>query len=181
MVRQEVLKAYKDNNYDYFSRAEDDNEKIFFEKAKASQHEVDHQITQVFRLKNGKDEKMYYQETIRSKDYLNNPIDHSRVVGKYEMPNFITRLDPQTGKALPVEVNGHTTIYDLDFDKKRLDQLVKEGSINENTNFVLITLGRRYGGFAYEEFVSNTFQELNDLGKYGTTKPNTKDREGKKQ
>lgn len=181
MVHPEVLKAYKENDFPYFSRAEDDNEKVFWEKAKASQHEVEHIITQVFRLKVGTDEKMYYQETLRSKDYLNNPIDHSRTVGKYDKPQFVKKLDPQSGKALPTEVNGTKTIYELDFDKKRLDQLIKDGAINENTNFVLITLGRRYGGFAYEEFSTNTFQELFNIGKYGVANPTPKDREGKKK
>ena len=173
MVHPEVLKAYKTNEYPYFTRAEDDNEKVFFEKAKASQHEVDHQVTQVFRLLHGGKEKMYYQETLKSKDYLNNPIDHSRTVGKYSMPNFVKRLDPQSGKALPTEINGTETIYDLDFDKKRLEQLVKEGKINEHTNFIIITLGRRYGGFSYEEFIEHTLQELHTIGRFGTTNPQT--------
>lgn len=179
MVHPEVLKAYKDANYEYWERAEDKNEEVFFEKAKASQHEIEHQITQVFRLKVGTEEKMYYQEILRSKDYLNNPIDHNRTVGKYDLPVFIKRIDPNTGKALPTEVSEHKTVYELDFDKKRLDLEVKRGTINEKTNFVLITLGRRYGGFAYEEFANSTFQELYDLGKYGAIRPTFKDREKK--
>ena len=140
MVHEKVLEAYKKNNYDYYTRAEDDREKIFFEQAEASKNEIDHQINQVFRLRKGNKEKMYYQETLRSKDYLGNAIDHSRTVGKYKMPQFVNRLDPQSGKPLPVEISGHDEVYDLDFDVKRLEHLVKQGSINEETNFDFLSL-----------------------------------------
>ena len=172
-MNPEVKAKYDEAGFDYFENAGDINEKAFFEKVKIAKKPVIHKLTKIVRIKRKDNEHVYYHETLQSRDFLNNRIDHSRVTGKHEDPEFVTTVDPRTNLPRATEISHTTTIYEFPWTTNILDEwLNQEGfELDDNATFMVIDGSRRYGGFTYEQFTTESFTDLVTIGMYGTRSP----------
>lgn len=168
-----VKQKYQDANFDYFPNANDNNEEAFFQKTKIAKKPVTHYIIKVVRVKVRGKEHVYYHETLRSRDFLNNPIDHTRVIGKYEDPQFVTNVDPRTNTPRQADIQGFDTVYEFPWTPNIIDQwLSQEGfELDDGCGYILIDGGRKYGGYTYDQFCNESYDNLVTLGKFGTLKP----------
>ncbi len=168
-----VKQKYEEANFDYFQNANDRNEEAFFTSTKISKKPIKHQIIKVVRTKTGNQEHVYYHETLRSRDYLDSPIDHTRVVGKYEDPQFIMNIDPSTRQPRPSQIQGFETVYEFAWTPNIIDQWEsQEGfELDDGCGFIVKHGGKTYGGYSRDQFSTETFDNLVTLGKFGTLEP----------
>jgi hypothetical protein len=168
-----VKQKYEEAEFDYFKNANDRNEEVFFEQTAIAKKPIKHYIIKVVRTKIGKDEHVYYHETLRSKDYLDNLIDHTHVIGKYEDPQFISSVDPQTRKPRQTEVHGFETKYEISWTPNIIDQWEAQDNfeLDENIGYIVKQGGKTYGGYTRDQFCTETFDNLVTLGKFGTLEP----------
>ena len=149
------------------------NEDVFFEKVKDSKKPVIHKLIKIVRTRIRGKEHVYYHETLKSYDFLNNPINHTRVMGKYEDPQFITHIDEKTRRPKVSEIAGFETVHEWPWTPNIIDQwLSQEGfELDDICGFMVKDGGRTYGGFGQEQFCIETYDNLVTLGKYGTLSP----------
>ncbi len=164
-----VIKKYQDAGLDIYERASDANEAAFWDQVKTSGKPVKKEITKIVRLRKGKEEKFYYHEELKSRDHLGNKIHCYHVVGTYKDPEFTTRVDAKTGKAVITEVEEETEVYEYKWPEQWTNEL--EELITETVDLLVVTPSRKYGGFSFEDFKEQSFDNLVTLGKYGTLNP----------
>lgn len=164
MVHPEIIRLYRENNCEYWETANDANETSFFQQAAAAKKAVKHIITAVYRLRRGKKDYVFYHETLKSFNPKGAVIHHSRTIGKYNLPIFTRTIYGDAGESRP-EIESHQEVYELEFKdwSKELDE-----QLTDDTGFVLITPQRKYGGFSREDFFKRSFEELEQIGRYGT-------------
>jgi hypothetical protein len=172
-LNKEVQQKYEEAGFDYFENATDLNEKAFFEKTKLSKKPITHKLVKIVRIRNKDGEHVYYHETLISKDFLNNRIDHSRVMGRYEDPDFVSTVDPRTNLPRATEISSTSLVYQYSWTPNIVDQwLSQEGfELDDNATYMVIDGGRKYGGFTYEQFCNETFDNLVTIGRFGTLEP----------
>lgn len=174
-MNKELLQKYKDADFEYNIdlHPNDKNEAVFFEKVKVAKKPVIHNIHKVVRIKTASGEHVYYHETLKSRDYLDNLIDHSRVVGKYEDPQFTSSVDPSTRQPRVTEIQGFETKYEITWTPNIIDVwLSQEGfQLDDDCGFVIKQGGKTYGGYTYDQFCNSSYEDLVTLGKYGTLSP----------
>ena len=169
-MHPEVLKKYKENDFEIaLERAEDINGKNFFDQAKQSKAEIKHEITKIMRIRKSRKEYFYYGEALKSRNYLGNPIHLYRTIGKYDDPIFRSQVDPSTGNKMAVEIESTETVYEFEWPKQWTDEL--EEKVTESVDLLIITPGRKYGGFTFSDFKEKSFDELVTIGKFGTSNP----------
>ena len=81
--------------------------------AKDAKKPVKHLITQVYRLKRGIKEYIFYQETLKSFNAKGARIDHSRTIGKYQKPIFTKSIFGDIGE-FRSEIEGFEEVYELE-------------------------------------------------------------------
>ena len=168
-MHPEVIKKYKENDFDIgLERAEDVNEKNFLDQAKAAKQPIKHEIMKIVRGRNGKEEYFYYGEELTSFNYLGNKIMHYRTVGKYEDPQFRFQINEQ-GNKVATEIESHETVYEYKWPEQWTDEL--EELVSDKVDLLLITPGRKYGGFSFDQFKQYDYDQLKTLGTFGTLNP----------
>ncbi len=89
-----VREAYKDTGDLFFpfeDNAEFNNEKRIFIISNGSKIPIKHKIVSIYRKKEGEKEYCFFIEHLMLKDYFQNPIDHTRTVGRYQYPNIVSQ------------------------------------------------------------------------------------------
>jgi hypothetical protein len=168
-MHPEVIKKYKQNNYEVaLERAEDVNERTFWEQVKESKQPVKREIMQISRVKQGKQEYFTYQEEVTSKDSLGNEIHCYRSVGKYEDPSFRYNIN-QNGQRMASEILRTETVYEYKWPGDWTPEL--EELVTEDPSLTLITQSRHYGGFTFEQFKEDSYDDLVTFGRFGTKNP----------
>lgn len=165
MVHPSVLAAYREASCEYWESANDTNETGFFTMAKQAKKPIKHLITQVYRLRRGKKEYVFYHETLHSFNAKGGKIDHSRTIGKYQKPTFTKIIVGDAGESRS-EIESHTEVYELEFPKDWTKELDEQ--LTDDAGFVLITAQRKYSGFSRDDFFKRSFEELEQIGRYGT-------------
>lgn len=168
-MHPEVIKKYKENGFEIaLERAEDINETNFLEQVKASKQPVKREITKIIRVRKAGQEHFYYGEELTSFNYLGNKIQHYHTVGKYEDPVFRFHVNDQ-GKKVATEIESHETVYEYNWPNAWSDEL--ESLVSETVDLLIITPGRKYGGFTYPQFKESSFDDLVTFGRFGTLNP----------
>jgi hypothetical protein len=166
-VHPEVIKKYQENNFEVgLESASDANEKAFFDQVTAAKQTVKKQIVKIIRLKKEGTEYFYWHEELTSKNYLGNKIHCYRVQGKYEDPEFNRQINPKTGTPMAVEIESTETKYEYKWPSDWTPEL--EELVSESVDLLVVTLGRKYGGFNFQDFKDKSFDDLVTFGKYGT-------------
>ena len=170
-----VKQKYEEANFDMPPNevANSNNEEAFAAKVKIAKKPVTHKIIKVVRTRIKNKEYVYYQETLQSRDFLNNFIDHTHTVGKYEDPEFVTQIDPKTNTPRATEIQGFTTVYEFPWVPNIVDQwLTQDGfELDDICGFMVKDGGRTYGGYPQDQFCNESYDNLVTLGKYGTLNP----------
>jgi hypothetical protein len=150
--------------------ASDQNEKRFFDQVKKAGNPIKREIQTLVRIKNGKDEHFYYHETLRSTDSIGNEIHHYRVVGKYDDETYEMMINPNTGEKMVNGIQRKETVYEFKWPDDFTEEL--EDLVLDKCDLLLITRhGRHYGGFTWEQFTEESFEDLETIGRYGTKNP----------
>ena len=170
-MHPEVVKKYVENNFQdqIFESASDANEKAFFDQVAASKQPVKKEIVKLVRLKKAGEEYFYWHEELTSRNYLKNKIHCYRVVGHYKMPEFNQIYNPKTGTPMVTEIESETDVYEFKWPSDWKPEL--EELISETVDLLVITTGRKYGGFNFQDFKDRSFDDLIMYGKYGTFNP----------
>ena len=155
--------------------ASDANETRFLAEAKGP---IKREIVKIIRLKKGGQEYFYWHEEQKSRDYLGNETHFYKVDGMYKDPEF-RRERGSNGQPKAVEIAGQTDVYEYKWPQDWKPEL--EDLVSESVDLLVSTLGRKYGGFSFQDFKDRTFDELVTLGKYGTLSPQGIEREKKRQ
>lgn len=180
-----VLKAYKDKDamqlYHQLQLGspEIDNENRIFTASKASGSPIRHKITGLYRKKIGNKEYIVFHEHLATFDYFKNPVDHSRFVGKVEVPVIVRRfgINPATirnnqQQVTPTEqaaeIEGHDTVYEYEFEaaKPQLVKWYKTGVIDDYTKLYAWD-DVKYTVRKFDDFVRLPFDDLILLARVG--------------
>lgn len=180
-----IIKAFKDADamslfVEKDIRSEFVNERRIFDVSNESKKPVKHKIQGIYRRKSsGGKEYIYFHEFLATADYWNNPVQWTRLVGKFDLPEIVQRygLNPnsitneqQKPTALPAEIQSVDTVYEFEFEsiKNQLKEWYKKGIIDENTHFYVEVDGRKYGNkhLSFEQFISLPIEDLVLLANY---------------
>jgi len=180
-----VLKAYKDADaMELFQEPqigspEIDNEARVFAASKASGSPLRHKITGLYRKRVGNKEYVVFHEHMATFDYFKNPVDHSRLLGKVEVPIIVKhfainpsnirsnqqQIEPSEQAA---EIQGHETVYEYEFEASK-PQLLKwrqTGVIDEYTRLYAWD-EVKYSVGKFEDFMRLPFDDLILLARVG--------------
>jgi hypothetical protein len=181
----ELVKTYEDAKATYMwvdkdMRPEYVNEARIFAAARASKKPIKHNIFSLYRNRIGSKEYCYFFDLMVAKDYFQNNVDHTRLIGRWEKP-LITRqygINPATIKndkqPEPTEsepsVESTETVYDYEFSKIR-DQLVKwkeTGIIGDKAIFYVVVDNRKYSmPYTWDQWLNLPMSDLELLGLHG--------------
>lgn len=180
-----VLKAYKDKNaMDLYHQLqlgspEIDNENRVFSASNASGSPIRHKITGLYRKKIGNKEYIVFHETLITTDYFKNFVDHSRFVGKVEVPVIVRRfgINPATirnnqQQLTPTEqapeIQGHETVYEYEFEasKPQLVKWYKQGIIDDYTKLYAWD-DVKYSVSKFDDLIRLPFDDLILLARVG--------------
>jgi hypothetical protein len=167
MVHPKVLKAYKDNDFEYQTTAHDDALRDFhYITKKFPKNEI---ITKIYRVKHGRGEYLFYSHRLEAEDNNGNFRDATEDnVGKYQMPQFRKEYNAATGDAQAVEIVRHETIYEIKFSPKELDKLMKKIDPDNHYFYVISPMNNKpYNIENFDDFRNAKFEELLSLGKSG--------------
>ena len=174
-MHPKVEEKYRKNDFEVpYDSANDSNLKSFWTQANQSNVPVTKDIYKIVRLKHRGVEYFYYHVKYTSRDVLGNKIEAMEYdKGYYEDPQFKFNyvMDPKTGtqKKTVTEVESTERIYELkwpkDFTQELQDQVV------DSVDLLVISTGRKYGGYTFDDFKERTFDELVTLGRFGTLNP----------
>lgn len=156
-----------------------DNENRVFRASKASGSPIKHKITGVYRKKVGNKEYVVFHEHLATFDYFKNPVDHSRTLGKVEVPIIIRRfgINPATIRSnhqqvtpeeQAAEIEGHNTVYEYEFEatKPQLVKWYKEGVIDQYTKLYAWD-EVKYSVSKFEDLIKLPFDDLILLARVG--------------
>jgi hypothetical protein len=153
--------------------ANDVNLKNFYEKVKMSGKPIRREIQSIYRMKVGNREVFWYHQRLSSFDALNNDLEvFFPSIGKYDLPTFDYVNDAATGARFAQSIKSHETKYELEWKKDFTPEL--EQDVIDKVDLIVIAQGRHYGGYSWDEFKNRTFEELVQIGKYGTINPSPK-------
>jgi hypothetical protein len=133
-----LVKAYKDANAlsisfelghdgEHYNSPEFTNERRIFTASSSSKVPIRHNIFAVYRRKVGSKEYCYFFDLMMTKDYFANPVDHTRLCGKYTVPEIVTRyaINPSVIRsdsaqispvAQPPEIVGNHEVYEYEWN-----------------------------------------------------------------
>jgi hypothetical protein len=167
----------------YADKANWNNEKRLFILGKSSTasspaRKIHHKITSIYRKISGNKEYCFFFEHLWTKDLLGNYIDHTRELGRYEVPNIaITsaydRNQDQSQLVLSTVSSQIVNVemkYEWEFEqiKPQLQKWYDEGIIDENTQFtVWPRCTRKYTVNSWDEFINLSLQDLTLIGRVG--------------
>jgi hypothetical protein len=162
---------------DFYLNASWNNEVKFFSTVTNAQKPVKHSVTAVYRkILPGGREVAWFNEHLESQDFLDNYIDHSRTLGKFDAPLIIQKQsrDPKTGAPQYVpEVQSIETIHEFNWVDLR-EQLIQwydgkvEGvSFDPDCQFIVFESNNVKYGCSWSEFRDFTIQDCILATKYG--------------
>lgn len=165
--RNKIFKAYKDANF-LDRRDATVNERVFrdhfYPKAIGSQKDRPRPITKevegIYRLKHKGKEYLMYHALFKGTDWEKNQINFNLLMGKYEIPEFQFKRDPNTDVVIDAQtqITGHETFYDIPFTKEKAKELIEMG-IERIGLTVIDETGKRWS-CSKQEFLNGDFDEL---------------------
>lgn len=183
----ELVKTYDDAKapelftFDRDNKSEFRNEARVFAAANASQKPIKHNIFALYRKQIGSKEYCYFFNHMIARDYFQNSVDWTRLIGKWERPIITHKwgLNPATLKSDsrpepgPIgdpEVESIEEVYDYEFSKIR-DQLVRwkdKGIIGDKAIFYVVKDNRRYSmPYTWDQWLNLSIEDLELLGLHG--------------
>src|SRR6476619_2787405 len=121
--------------FDRNMRPEYVNEERIFAAARASKKSIKHNIFSLYRKQVGSREFVYLFDHCVAKDYFQNNVDHTRLIGKWDRPVITQKhginvhslrsdSQPESGPIGDPEVESVEEVYDYPWEQMR-DQLIK--------------------------------------------------------
>jgi hypothetical protein len=181
-----LLATYKDANAEEmfkgnrYSIPEYKNEERIFVASRSSKAPIKHNLFSCYRKKVGSKEYFFAFDLMTTKDYFKNKIDHTRLIGRFEMPVIVSNysISPSTIRsdtAMIEPVQSPPTIestheeYEWEFSAivPQLKKWWESGVIPQTANFYVVIGNDKYGRYTFEEFVNLDISDLELLGKFG--------------
>lgn len=166
-MHPKVEAFYKKNDLQYVKPVHDRVREDFMSNTQLQPRTTE--IDKIYRVKIGglkSNEYVYYSQITRGTDNSGNDRDFDEIIGKYEMPKAINKLEPN-GERKVVGVSGHTTVYDIPFNAKLIEEWEDKGKIIENVRCYIFDGSRMYGEFSLENLKQRDFEDLVYHGKFG--------------
>jgi hypothetical protein len=167
-MHPEVKKLYEQNDFDLpLKSANDENLQAFWDKVAESKEPVNKEIYKIVRLKHKGQEYFYYHIRYTSRDVLKNKIQAMEPdKGYYDKPEFRHDVDPQTRKLRSTEIESTERIYELKWPVDFTEEL--QNLVTDTVDLLVIGIGRKYGGFSFDDFLDRSFDDLVTFGRFGT-------------
>lgn len=164
-------------DFEYAEKTHEKNEKRFWALVSVSKKPVTYHIIKLIRVRVAGKEYIHYLETLRSADFLNNPIDTTREIGRYEEPHLRVIIDAKTNLPRATEVIGFEEVYEIPWTRGIVDKWLaqKDYYLDEHCTYIVKTMdtkggatgARKYSGFTHEQFCNETFDDLVSIGIHG--------------
>ena len=166
---------------DYNIKPEYQNNRRIWAASKGSGNKVKHSIFALYRRKVGKNEHLFFYDSISTKDYFGNSLMTPVEIGRWSKPTFNrtygintatikNTVKPEDMRPQPSEVfiEGSETVYDYTFEqiKPTLIKWYEEGIISPDCKFYAWG-STKYGVARWEDFIGLSFQDLELLGQVG--------------
>jgi hypothetical protein len=184
LVRTWKESGVQDQYFSFEDNPECNNEKRIFLYANASKPkaEIRHKITSIYRKKEGEKEYCFFNEHLITHDIFHNPLDHTRTLGRYQLPHIVpilgynpnstpdvnnpAELGPQ---AMGAQIESVETVYEWEWEKikPQLQEWYKKGIINDNTALHVWVGTKKYTVNSWDEFINLRIQDLVLLGRVG--------------
>jgi hypothetical protein len=155
---------FKGNRY---SIPEFKNEQPIFGASGSSKTPIKHNLFSCYRKKVGTKEYFFAFDLMITKDYFKNKIDHTRLIGHFEIPIIVSNysISPSTIRSdtamiepvqSPPEIESTHEEYEWEFEKikPQLLEWKEQNIINDKTNFYAVIGSDKYGKFTFEEFIN---------------------------
>jgi hypothetical protein len=153
------------------------NERRIFLYSKASKPPapIKHKIVSIYRKKEGEKEFVFFNEHLMTHDLFRNPLDHTRTLGKYQLPNIvnITGMDPNLDydpshpkelgpSVLSSQIESTSTVYEFEWSKTKpqLLQWRTDGLIDDNCQFIAWVGTRKYSVSSWDSFINLRIEDL---------------------
>jgi hypothetical protein len=155
------------------------NEERIFVASRSSKTKISHNLFSCYRKKAGTKEYFFAFDLMITKDYFKNKIDHTRMIGKFEMPVITSTyaINPSsirsdTAMIEPIqsppqiESTHEEYIYEWNEVKGQLLKWKEQGIINDQTNFYIQSGSDKHGKFSFEEWLNLPMDDLMLLSRY---------------
>ena len=153
---------------------------VFLVQRGPQRKQIKHSIFGLYRKQIGNQEYVYFFDHMVAKDYFQNNVDHTRLIGKWDKP-IITRqfgINPATLKSdsapEPTEseasIESVEEVYDFPWEQTR-DQLIKwkeSGIIGEKAIFYVVVNNRKYSmPYTWDQWLNLSISDLELFGLHG--------------
>lgn len=165
--RKEVIKAYKDANYQYEKTVHDRAADEFYALTSPQPDKMTIEVTQFYRIKIANEgEFLFYNAMLRGEDWKGNEHDFAMLEGRYAYPIFRQERDPQTRKVTTSQINDHKNVYDIPWTKERFD-LLMQSAIDNVSLIIYGTAGRRVALHSVEDYRDGDYDDVVQCGMKG--------------
>lgn len=172
-MHEAVLKAYQEADYEYIDTSQDMLERNFWREVLKDDGTpyapLIYNTVRIVRIKIGGKEYMTYDERITGQNFVGNEMQLTLLKGKYSKPIFKREFDPRSRKVIGKEITRHEVVYEIEFDRAKIEDLLTRNVDNEAHFYVYVPGGRRYSIMSAEDFLEGTYDELVRMGKEGKT------------
>jgi hypothetical protein len=174
-----VVEAYKDTDGQFFPYDENPaclNEKRLFLYSKASKQPIKHRIVSLYRKRDfSGTEFCFFQEHLSTRDLFGNYLDHTREMGRYELPHIVKQMgynpnstpDPAHPEELgpqmmAAEIESVEQVYEWEFEKLKpwLKEQRSKGIIRDDCNFTAWIGQKKYSVQDWDSFINLSFENL---------------------
>jgi hypothetical protein len=170
MTHPKVLERYKEHNWVVdIEPANDAHEKLFLDFIKKHKLPMKKVIQGMFRTKVGNEEYFWYHESWQSHDLVGNEITHFNPhVGKYEDPIFSFDVDTGTGEIRATGIQRTEPKYELKWPDDITPEIEKRLDPRKVDLNIITPEGKHYHVATFEQFKNESFENLVNIGRYGT-------------
>ena len=170
MVHPVIEAEYKKAGFPLPTTPQDTRELAFKRLTRKNADKNEKVINQVWRVSAGRDKDyIVYEEKEIGLDHQDNEVSMVRTIGKYSKPTFRNKNNAY-GEPIATEFVGEKTIYEIPYSKQKMREILDSGD-SSNTTFVLQVGNQKFGDYGAEDFINKSFEELYQMGVYGTQVP----------
>jgi hypothetical protein len=156
-----VFKAYSNAGFDPtdYTSVQD---KVIQEFRRATQgSDTKKRIDQVYRVKKGAKDFIFYNVTEIGTDLPGNEQTCSYTVGYYDKPVFNQQYQ-RDGTVIATSIAKTERVYEIPFSRKNLQRILDSATIESEPVFTLILGSAKHGDFTKEEFLERHIDDLSE-------------------
>lgn len=147
------------------------------ETKETSERPIKREINKFYRITENDTEFIYFVETLHGETFNGPRVDHSRIVGRYDVPEFEKLRNRETGGITITGIRGNVKNYEIPFGQKindpstgeqtTLDELGKLASKTCKFYVFIGTAKWEVQNISLQEYMSANIEDLRAFAKFG--------------